>query len=103
MIILVPGIGPRRIPDNTPQGRIDAIMAAANDRLARQAVYTTWRQPDKLAEIDAYLVTVGFDPPTMDGGALSRIRERVRMWKSGQINEASIVPPLNADELTTIK
>ena len=103
MIIIVPGIGPRRVPDGISQNKIDAIMAAANDRLAKVTLYWQWRQPDKLADIDAYLVSVGFDPPTMDGAVLSRMRERVRLWKSGQCTEASIVPPLNADELTVIK
>ena len=103
MIIIVPGLGPRRIPDGTSQAKINAIMAAANERLAKLTLYWEWRQPDKLAEIDAYLVSVGFDPPSMDGGFLSRMRDRVRMWKAGEIAEDIIVPPLNTDELKSIK
>lgn len=99
MIIIIPGIGPRRIPDGTSQAKIDQIMAAANAKLAKVTLYNEWRSPDKLAEIDAYLVSVGFDPPTMEAATLARQRDRVRLWKSGQISEEAVVPPLNRDEL----
>lgn len=103
MIIVVPGLGPRRVPDNISQAKIDQIMAAANERAAKRALYWEWRQPDKTADIDAYLVTLGYEPHAMDGEVLSRARERVRLWKSGQIDEAIIVPPFNPDELKIIK
>ena len=103
MIIIVPGIGPRRVPDGLSPAKLEQIMAAANDRLAKLALYNEWRSRDRLADIDAYLVTLGFEPHAMDGTVLSRMRERVRLWKCGEISEDIIVPPLNTDELKSIK
>ena len=103
MIIIVPGIGPRRVPDGLSPAKIEQIMTAANDRLAKLALYNEWRSQDRLADIDAYLVTLGYEPHAMDGAVLSRMRERVRLWKSGQIPEGQIVPPFNPEELNVIK
>lgn len=99
MIVNFPGIGPRRVPDDTPQADIDQWLAFAQARITRETLYATWSDPKRIPQIDALLLQHGFDVTQLKPKLADLLRERVRLFKSGQLTADEVVPVFDINEV----